>query len=167
MEKDSKYLKTTLIQLLQEELVRARALLLSLRNESKALSSLDEKLVFINSVNKQKLIESLQLASNARIDFMSKHDLSSAPAVIEEYTISSESDTELDTLFIQLSELAEKCFDENRAIGQLINRRTQFITQTLSSLSPSADMHQLTYGETGSIAAEDYSRTSLFHLTKI
>lgn len=157
-------LKETLVNLLQNEVACARALYQSLKSESGALSSMDEKLVTINSAKKQKLIKSLQNASEARIGFMEEQGLSSSPAVIKEYTISSDSNTELDTLFIQLSEIAQQCFTENRIIGQLINRRTQFITQTLSSLSPSAKLQELTYGENGSTTT---SNDSLFHLTKI
>ncbi len=167
MEKDTSKLRDALVELLQEEVACARTLFQSLKCESAALESLDEKLVFINSANKQKLIDSLQQASNARIDFMHEHQLSSSPAVVEEYTISSNSNTELDTLFIQLSEIAQQCFDENKIIGQLIHRRTLFITQTLSSLSPSANLHGLTYSEDGSTAYESDSRNSLFHLTEI
>lgn len=164
MKKDTDHLKETLVKLLQNEVASARALFQSLKSESAALSSMDEKLVTINSAKKQRLIKSLQQASDSRIVFMDEHGLSSRPAVIKEYTISSDSNTELDTLFIQLSEIAQQCFTENRIIGQLINRRTQFITQTLSSLSPSAHLQELTYAENGSTAT---SNNSLFHLTKI
>lgn len=164
MEKETDHLKETLAKLLQDEVASARALFQSLKSESAALSSMDEKLVTINSAKKQRLIKSLQKASDTRIVFMDEHGLSSSPAVIKEYTISSDSNTELDTLFIQLSEIAQQCFTENRIIGQLINRRTQFITQTLSSLSPTARLQELTYGENGSTAT---SNDSLFHLTKI
>lgn len=164
MENNTNQLKETLVNLLQNEVASARALYQSLKSESAALSCMDEKLVTINSAKKQKLIKSLQSASDARIGFMEAQGLSSSPAAINEYTISSNSNTELDTLFIQLSEIAQQCYTENRVIGQLINRRTQFITQTLSSLSPSANLQELTYGENGSTAT---SNDSLFHLTKI
>jgi flagellar biosynthesis/type III secretory pathway chaperone len=167
MEKATQNLQATLVGLLQDEVARARGLLKSLKNENSALSNLDEKLVFINSANKQKLIESLQIASDARMGFMQRHKLSSKPAVIEEYTISSESNAELDMLFIQLSEIAEQCFRENRLIGQLINRRAQFITQTLASLSPSPHLQSLTYGETGASVEVHDGRNSLFYQTKI
>jgi len=167
MEKDINQIRTTLVNLLQNEVACARALFQSLKSESAALSSMDEKLVTINSAKKQRLIISLQQASDARIALMHEHGLSSSPTAINEYTISGNSNAELDTLFIQLSEIAQQCFTENRLIGQLINRRTQFITQTLSSLSPSANLHELTYAENGSTTSSNDSHNSLFYLTKI
>ncbi len=167
MEKDNKLLKKTLVNLLREEVVCARALFQSLKSERKALSSLDEKLITINSASKQKLITALQSASDARISLVDKHGITSTAVAIKEQFVSSNSNTELNTLFIQLSELAHQCFDENRRIGQLINRRAQFISQALSSLSPSANVQNLTYGETGSIINTGDTHKSPFYLAKI
>lgn len=167
IEKDSSQLRATLITLLHEEVACARALYQSLKCESAALSSLDEKLITINSANKRKLIDTLQLASTARIDFMDEHGVTSNPASIKEHIISSDYNAEINTLFIQLSEIAQQCFSENSLIGQLINRRTQFISQTLRSLSPSLNPQNLTYGANGSTANEDDAHNSLFHLAKI
>ena len=167
MENDNRQLRATLVTLLQEEVACARALFQSLKCECAALSSVDEKLITINSANKQKLIDTLQLASEARIDFMEEHGVTSNPTAIKEHTISSDYNAEINTLFIQLSEIAQQCFAENNLIGQLINRRTQFISQTLSSLSPSLNPQSPTYGENGSTADKADSHTSLFHLAKI
>ena len=167
MEKDNSQLRAALISLLQEEVTCARALYQSLRCECAALSSVDEKLITINSANKQKLIDTLQLASDARIGFMEEHGVTSNPAAIKEHIISSDYNAEINTLFIQLSEIAQQCFSENSLIGQLINRRTQFISQTLSSLSPSQTPNSPTYGENGSIVNRQDSSHSLFHLANI
>lgn len=169
MERNSQNIKSHLITLLKEEARCARALSKSLESERAALNSLDEKLITINSANKQKLIESLQLASNARVKFMEENGISSKPVAIHDYVVSKSPDTdaELDTLFIQLSEIAQQCFYENRLIGQLINRRTQFISKTIASLSPTANMQSLTYGENGNFAGAIEPASSLFHLAKI
>jgi len=169
MEKGSQQIKTHLIKLLKEEARCARALSKSLEAERAALNSLDEKLITINSANKQKLIESLQLASNERVMFMKQNGISSRPAAVRDYVVANNPDTdaELDTLFIQLSEIAQQCFYENRLIGQLINRRTQFISKTIASLSPTANMQSLTYGENGNVAGAIEPASSLFHLAKI
>ncbi len=169
MDRELHHIKSHLIKLLREEARCARALSKSLEAERAALNSLDEKLITINSANKQKLIESLQLASNIRVKFMLDNNISSRPAAVRDYVVSSNSDTdsELDTLFIQLSEIAQQCFYENRLIGQLINRRTQFISKTLASLSPTANLQSLTYGENGSYNSALEPANSLFHLAKI
>lgn len=167
MEKDLNQLRETLVGLLQNELACATALLRSLESESAALSSLDEKLITINSANKQKLIESLQQASSARINLMDDHGLSSNPAEIEQQVNSSKVNTELNSLFTELSQIAQQCFTENRLIGQLINRRTQFISRTLDSLSPTANPEGLTYGESGKIANTDEPQSPLHKLAEI
>ena len=90
-------------------------------------------------------------------------------AAVNDYVISNSPDTdaELDILFIQLSEIAQQCFHENRLIGKLINRRTQFIAKTIASLSPTASMQSLTYGENGHNINTMEPVNSLFHLAKI
>ncbi|PCJ26669.1 MAG: hypothetical protein COA96_04945 [SAR86 cluster bacterium] len=169
IEIELRQLKGPLIRLLKEEARCARALYKSLAAERAALNSLDEKLITINSANKQKLIESLQLSSDERVSFMKANGISSSPVAIKDYVVSGnrESDTQLDTLFIQLSEIAQQCFDENRLIGQLINRRTQFISQTIASLSPTANMQSLTYAENGNLENSLEPQSTLFHLAKI
>lgn len=169
MNNESHEVKTHLVKLLKEEARCARALSKSLEAERAALNSLDEKLITINSAQKQKLIESLQAASSARVKFMEVNNVSSHPAAVNDYVISNSPDTdsELDILFIQLSEIAQQCFHENRLIGKLINRRTQFIAKTIASLSPTANMQSLTYGENGHNINTMEPVNSLFHLAKI
>ncbi len=166
---DPHQVKTHLVKLLKEEARCARALSKSLEAERAALNSLDEKLITINSAQKQKLIESLQAASSERVQFMEANGVSSHPAAVNDYVISNSPDTdaELDILFIQLSEIAQQCFHENRMIGKLINRRTQFIAKTIASLSPTASMQSLTYGENGHNINSMEPVNSLFHLAKI
>lgn len=141
--------KETLTKLLREEVSCATSLFESLESESMALSNLDDKLITINSAHKRRLIEALQLASNARIRLMAEQGLGASPDDIKEFVSSNDSDTELNVLFIRLSEIAQVCFAENRLIGQLINRRTHFISQALNSLSPTADLKSITYGKNG------------------
>ncbi len=167
MERDHQQLKKSLSKVLQKEISCARALYHSLKNESAALANVDNKLAHIDTAAKQRLIKDLQEASEARIALMKQHDLTYVPALIEEYKITANRNTELDILFIQLSEVAQQCFSENRLIGQLINRRTHLITQTLSVLSPSAEAQGLTYAESGSTAEPDNSRNAFFCLTKV
>ena len=169
MDNEVHQVKTHLIRLLKEEARCARALSKSLEAERAALNSLDEKLITINSAQKQNLIESLQTASSARVKFMEVNSISSHPAAVNDYVISKSVDTdaELNILFIQLSEIAQQCFHENRLIGQLINRRTQFIAKTIASLSPTASMQSLTYGENGNNINSMEPVNSLFHLAKI
>ena len=166
---DSHQVKSHLVKLLKEEARCARALSKSLEAERAALNSLDEKLITINSAQKQKLIESLQAASTERVHYMEINGVSSHPAAVNDYVISNSPDTdaELDILFIQLSEIAQQCFHENRLIGKLINRRTQFIAKTIASLSPTASMQSLTYGENGHNINTMEPVNSLFHLAKI
>lgn len=167
MKNENKEIKDSLVKLLQEEVSCARALYQALKSESTILRNMDSKLAFIDNGNKPKLIKLLQKASISRIQLMKEHDLVYVPTLIEEYKISSKSNTELDILFIQLAEIAQQCFDENRVIGQLINRRTQFITQTLRSLSPSQSSENLTYEENGSTESSSNSRNSFFHLKRV
>ncbi len=165
METKSKEIRLALENLLENEADCARALLQSLKAESAALATKDAKLVTINSANKRKLVEKLQLASESRITYMEAHDLTASAEEVRGYNPTESRNAKLDALFIELSQLAQQCFDENRIIGQLINRRTQFIGQILRSLSPTANLNGLTYEENGSAAANQQS--SMFYLTKI
>lgn len=164
MDQQSSDIREALETLLDDEASCARALLQSLKAESAALASKDSKLVTINSANKRKLIDKLQTASEARIQFMEAHGLTASAHEIRGYNPSESSNARLDALFIELSQLAQQCFDENRIIGQLINRRTQFIGQILRSLSPSAEQQGLTYEESGNASN---TQNSMFYLTKI
>lgn len=157
--------RQALESLLEAEARCARTLLDSLKAESAALASKDAKLVTINSANKRKLIDKLQAASSERMAFMEANGLSTTAQEMHSYDPTEAANARLDALFIELSQLAQKCFDENRIIGQLINRRSQFISQILRSLSPSADLQGLTYKEDGNTASGP--QNSMFYLTKI
>ncbi|MCG8416051.1 MAG: flagellar protein FlgN [Pseudomonadales bacterium] len=141
-----------LIQLLQEEVRCARALLDSLRCERSALDSLDDQVIALNSANKKRLIDSLQSASQARTKFIAGLG---GPNVVNGSGQISSSDhgLELDMLFIELAELAQNCFDENRLVGQLINRRTQVITNAIACLSPHNDEQCVVYKENGQLGS--------------
>ncbi|PCJ40825.1 MAG: hypothetical protein COA71_09485 [SAR86 cluster bacterium] len=151
--------KETLNNFLKEEISCANFLLKSLKGETLALSNLDEKLISINNINKQKLIRALQHASNLRIEHMEKNGFNADPAAIKTMIAKDIGENHLNDNFTLLTKLARECFAENRLIGQLINRRTQFITQALSSLTPSADLKTLTYEENGEASKNDSSRT--------
>ncbi len=141
-----------LIQLLQEEVRCAKALLDSLRCERSALDSLDDQVIALNSANKKRLIDSLQAASSARNKFMMQ--LNGADPIANNAKLSSsEHGLELDMLFIELAELAQNCFDENRLVGQLINRRTQVITNAIACLSPHNDEQCVVYQENGQLGS--------------
>jgi len=165
MESESKEIREALETLLENEADCARALLHSLKAESAALASKDPKLVTINSANKRKLVDKLQQASDDRITYMEAHGLTASAEEIRGYNPSESRNAKMDALFIELSQLAQQCFDENRIIGQLINRRTQFIGQILRGLSPTANLNGLTYEENGS--AVSGQPNSMFYLTKI
>jgi len=158
-------IRSELEGLLENEATSARTLLQSLKAESAALASKDAKLVTINSANKRKLIDKLQAASDARQSFMDAHGLTAKPQEVRGYNPSESPNAKLDALFIELAQLAQQCFEENRIIGQLINRRAQFISQILRSLSPSANLNGLTYEESGNPASNN--QNSMFYLTKI
>ena len=141
-----------LIQLLQEEVRCARALLESLRCERSALDSLDDQVIALNSANKKRLIDSLQASSLARSKFMS--DIGDPdPVTASGQLSSSDHGLEIDMLFIELAELAQNCFDENRLVGQLVNRRSQVITNAIACLSPGNDEHCVTYKENGQLGS--------------
>ena len=75
------------------------------------------------------------------------------------------SDPELNALLVQLSDLARRCYNENRLIGQLINRRTQFVSSILNKLSPSSRSDALTYKENGATAYD--TQSALVDLTNV
>ena len=139
-----------LIQLLHEEVRCAKALLESLRCERSALDSLDDQLITLNSANKKRLIDSLQSASTARTDYMSEIGGPDPITTSGQFT-SSDRGLELDMLFIELAELAQNCFDENRLVGQLINRRTQVISNAIACLTPSSGEQCVLYKENGQL----------------
>ena len=151
--------KEGLDNLLQEEISCATALLKSLKGETLALSNLDERLISINNINKQKLIRALQAASNKRIEHMEKNGINSDPRNIKQMIKEGKNKKHINDSFSLLTKIARECFAENRLIGQLMNRRTQFIAQTLGRLTPSADLKILTFEENGEVSKNDNSRT--------
>ena len=167
MDRNNEAIKVELERLLEAEATAARALLQSLKVESAALSSRDHKLITIDSANKRKLIDTLQNASDERIEFMAQNNLATSTAEIRAHAQASGDahSNRVDELFIELANLAQLCFDENRIIGQLINRRSHFISQILRGLSPSANLYGLTYEENGSASGEQ--KKSMFYLTDI
>jgi flagellar biosynthesis/type III secretory pathway chaperone len=152
--------------LLRDEIHCATALLESLRMESSALSGAESVPTSRDNAQKQKLIDALQQATHARLDFAKRNGLSASAVNETSAHASSDADVALNALFAELSELARLCYEENRLLGQLINRRTLFITQVLDSLSPStrnplADV----YGEKGDTSSDP--RNALVKLARI
>lgn len=151
---DSRHFDTAqeirLIQLLQEEVRCAKALLDSLRCERSALDSLDDQVITLNSANKKRLIDSLQIASNTRNQYMVEIGGPDPIASSGQFS-SSDRGLELDMLFIELAELAQNCFDENRLVGQLINRRSQVISNAIACLTPDNGEQCVLYKENGQL----------------
>jgi len=166
MEHPDNNVRETFIGLLRTETECANSLFQVLKSESTALGNADFHSITENGNQKLELINQLQQASAARINFMQHHELS-VPATAEEAEASNlpTSDPELNALFIQLSDLARRCYNENRIIGQLINRRTQFISRVLNKLSPSSRNDALTYKENGATAFDNQS--ALLDLTNV
>ena len=150
MEKNLKQFKKVTLKFLQTEIACTQALAESLKNECSAITSLDEKLITRNSANKQRLIQDLQTATMARVDLMSEHNFDPTPSGISECIELCDYTGELKESFAKLSIIAQQCFEENQIVGQLINRRSQFISQTLHSLSPTLDTQTIIYGRDGS-----------------
>jgi flagellar biosynthesis/type III secretory pathway chaperone len=158
--------KTTLAKLLRNEIDCASALLQFMQAEGAKLASTESGLVTTDSDAKLKLIDGLQRATQERLRFMQEHNLSATLPKPDALGFASESDAVLNALFAQLSELARQCYDQNRLIGQLINRRAQFVTQILASLSPvSRNSYGMTYAENGNTSTDP--RNGLLDLARI
>ena len=159
-----------LAKLLRSEITTAGSLLAALKTERDGLATLDEALINANVAAKEERITQLQAATAERLTFMTNNGLN-----ISGYSPTDGSEpnqdslgAELDTLLDELAKLARQCFDENRLVGQLLNRHTHFISQAIASLSPaSGNRHSLTYGENGSINSTDNSQDSLLYPSKI
>lgn len=149
MKQELDSLRTDLIGMLHHEVSCATALLKSLENEKGALSSMDDVLISVNSTKKQSLLNELQDATKARTMLMAKYGYESNFEGSNNFFESENSTPDLNALFNNLTEVAQYCFNENRLIGQLINRRTQFISQALGSLSPSIEQTGFTYSQSG------------------
>lgn len=151
--------KEELYNLLQKEISCAKALLKSLKGEALALSNRDERLISINNFNKQKLIRALQDASNIRTEHMENNGFNADAITIKQMIKEGKNEKHINDSFSLLTKIARECFAENRLIGQLINRRTQFITQALSSLTPSADLKTLSHEKNSEASKNDNPRT--------
>ena len=139
-----------LSELLQVEIQHASALLNFLHNESSVLASDDPTPEPADSTSKISLINNLQSATRARMEYMAAQGLFLENGRLVDTARTMTEDNQLQPLFSQLAQLAQQCFEENRLIGQLINRRSQFVTRILDSLSPQAsNPHAETYGENG------------------
>lgn len=157
--------KSTLSKLLREEIQCANTLLNSLKAERAVLASNNPGLVEVDSAEKIKQINGLQQATTSRLAYMERHNLEAPENKKTEQNFMSESDAILDSLFTQLSQFARDCYAENRVIGQLVNRRTQFITQILDTLSPSSrNPYAVTYAENGNMSGD--TRNTLLDLAQ-
>jgi len=140
--------------ILQEEIQCASTLLDNLRKESAELASENPTPDTADDAVKLQLINALQRATQARIDHMAANGQSLENGRLVDTAAAMGEINTLQPLFSQLAALARQCFEENRMIGQLINRRTQFVTRMLDSLAPqSRNPHAETYGENGSTSS--------------
>lgn len=155
----------TLAGLLQNEIDCAAALLQFLQNESARLAS---NASFIDSENTDKLhlLEALQQATHTRIQFASAHNLPLQVATVQQSASQNDSVAAIQPLLARLAKLGQQLVEENRRIGQLINRRSQFINRVLDSLTPaSRNSGAATYEENGSMSGD--SRNRLLDLSGI
>jgi len=150
MEQDIRQFREQLAVLLDGEIQHASALFNALESEHDSLAKMDDNLLQINNAGKQQLIENLQLATTGRIRLMQDHAYAATPEGVDRCIAETDANGLLTERFSKLSELARWCFQENRLIGQLINRRTQFITRALNSLTPGGNLQNPTYNEDGS-----------------
>jgi len=140
----------TLKALLRNEIDCVRRLLAQFDDEKVALTSLNDSEISLNSEKKQMLIETLQQASIKRLNWMAQHGLVTTSEGDSRKRVSSpDFDLELESLFDGLYDLASQCEKENRNIGQLINRRSHFLNQTLKSLLTGSEVTELTYQANG------------------
>ncbi|MBT8146482.1 MAG: flagellar protein FlgN [Gammaproteobacteria bacterium] len=139
-----------LAALLLEEIKAASTLLDLLRNESTELASNNPTPDAADNQPKLQLINALQQATHARMNHMSVHGPTLENGRLAETAETLAGNDSLQPLFSQLAKLAQQCFEENRLIGQLINRRAQFVTRILDSLAPQTrNAHAEIYGESG------------------
>jgi flagellar biosynthesis/type III secretory pathway chaperone len=119
---------------LAQEIDYTRQLSVLIKDEKAALVKLDEGLLILNSEKKQELIDSLQEVTTRRMALMRQHGFSPDQQGVTSCIESAEADAELADLFKTLNENAVLCARENRNNGQLINRRSSFLTQNLESI---------------------------------
>ncbi|MCB1671548.1 MAG: flagellar protein FlgN [Gammaproteobacteria bacterium] len=140
--------KSTLARLLREEIDSAKALLQFLQKEVASLAS-DQAFVDLQSDTKLKLINMLQQATGARMQFAAQNELPLGPLASADGLTGPDSEP-LQSLYSHLTGLAQQCFEENRRIGKLINRRTRFVTRILDSVTPGGgDSRAVSYEESG------------------
>lgn len=143
-----------LAALLQQEIHNASALLDCLRTECAELASNNSTPETADNQAKLQLINSLQQATQARMSHMAARGMVMENGRLADTAKAMDEKDSLQPLFSQLANLAQQCFEENRLIGQLINRRTQFVTRMLDNIAPQArDPHAETYGENGSTSS--------------
>ena len=143
-----------LAALLLEEIKAASTLLDYLRVESTELASNNPTPQATDNQPKLQLINTLQQATQSRMNHMTVHGQTLDSGRLADTAKTLDDNDSLQPLFSQLAKLAQQCFEENRLIGQLINRRTQFVTRMLDSITPQAsNAHAETYGESGSTSS--------------
>ncbi|MEZ5490692.1 MAG: flagellar protein FlgN [Gammaproteobacteria bacterium] len=156
---------STLAGLLQNEIDCATVLLQFLQNESARLAS-DASFIDNDNTDKLRLLEGLQQATHTRIQFASAHSLPLQAATLQQAASKSESAAVVATRLARLAKLGQQLVQENRLIGQLINRRSQFINRVLDSLTPAShNSGAITYEENGSVSGD--FRNSLLDLSGI
>ena len=139
-----------LAALLLQEIQCASTLLEYLQKESTELASNNPTPEPAGSAGKLQLINAMQRATQVRMDQMADMGLVLERGRLTDTAEAMDENNNLQPLFSQLAKLARQCFEENRLIGQLINRRTQFVTRMLDSLAPQTrNQHAETYGENG------------------
>lgn len=151
--------------LLRKEIHCASVLLEALQRESAELASENPSPDPAGNSIRVQLIDALQQATQARINHMSARGMSLKNDRLADTASAMDENEALQPLFAQLSKLARQCFEENRLIGQMINRRTQFVTRMLDSLAPqSRNPHAETYAENGSTSSG--ANNALVNLTQ-
>ena len=105
-----------------------------IQDEQEALASLDDKLIILNSERKQQLIDSLQDATQGRVDLMMQQGLKANHEGVVSCLEIAYFDSELEDMFNQLNTLATSCARENKTAGQLIHRRSSFLTRAIDNL---------------------------------
>lgn len=139
--------------LLNTELHCAAELLHFLQREAAELAGSNHNPLVTENDAKLGLIDALQQATASRLRFMAAHDLPTDLQTVEADNSGTFNDRERQ-LFSEVLALAQQCFEENRQVGQLINRRSQFVTQILQSLNAAApDPQAETYGEDGNTSS--------------
>lgn len=134
--------------LLIREVDLSRSLLESLEAEKVAVAGYDEQLLAKTLQQKEALVAELQSATTRRIEFMQSKGFPAHWSGMEQCMAAFPA-SGLEELFHDLSDLGRRCISENRMVGYLIGRRTQFIAKALESLSAPGELDHATYGEDG------------------